>query len=156
MPPLRLGRVPSGVGTADLFVTIEDDNGPILRADLYADQSPFVQESAIIWAERGFVGFGNSVYVIDPETRVGSTISLDSYFADFYWAKEYLLVATGRSLMRFSSVGDLLWKTSGLGLNGVYVTNVDGSVVKGEGEWNPPNGAKPFIVLLDSGKQVLD
>jgi hypothetical protein len=25
MPPLRLGKVPSGLGTADLFVTISDD-----------------------------------------------------------------------------------------------------------------------------------
>src|SRR6266567_5371018 len=41
MPPLRLEKVPSGLGTADLFVTIEDDDAPIVRVDLYADQSPF-------------------------------------------------------------------------------------------------------------------
>jgi len=28
MPPLRLGNVPSGLGTAGLFVTIEDDDAP--------------------------------------------------------------------------------------------------------------------------------
>jgi hypothetical protein len=26
MPPVRLGKVPSGLGTADLFVTISDDD----------------------------------------------------------------------------------------------------------------------------------
>ena len=134
MPPLRLGRVPSGVGTADLFVTIEDDNGPIL-VPIYTRTNRLSSKKAQSSGARGdLLVLETRSDVIDPETHVGSTISLDSYFADFYWAKEYLLVATGRSLMRFSSVGDLLWKASGLGLDGVYVTNVDGSVIKGEGE----------------------
>jgi hypothetical protein len=83
MPPLRLGEVPAGIGTADLFVTIEDDNTPILRVDLYADQSPFVKQDSMIWGERGFVGFGNSIYVIDPHAQTDSVIRLGSYFADF-------------------------------------------------------------------------
>ena len=79
MPPVRLGRIPTGLGTADLFVTIEDENGPILRADLYADQSPFVNRDALIWGERGFVGFGNSVYVIDPKTPFSSVATLQTF-----------------------------------------------------------------------------
>jgi hypothetical protein len=101
LPPVRLGKVPSGLGTADLFVTIEDDDGPILRADLYVGQSPFLKQEAKIWGDRGFVGFGNSVYVIDPKTQSGSVIHLGSYFADFYPTTEYLLVASGCGVMRF-------------------------------------------------------
>ena len=33
MQPIRLGKVPSGVGTADLYVTISDDDRPLLRVD---------------------------------------------------------------------------------------------------------------------------
>jgi hypothetical protein len=136
MPPLRLGKVPSGLGTADLFVTIEDDDTPILRVDLYADQSPFVNEDAVIWGERGFVGFGNSVYIIDPKTQSGSALRLGSYFADFYATKEYLLVASGCGLLRFSPIGEILWNTSGLALDGVIVKGVSEHRVTGEGEWD--------------------
>ena len=156
LPPLRLGKVPPGAGTTDLFITIEDDRGPVLRVDLYADQAPFVREEAIVWGERGFVGFGNSVYVIDPKAQAGSTIRLDSYFAGFYWAQEYLLAATGCSLMRLSPVGDVLWKAPDLGLDGVYVKKVDRGLVRGEGEWDPPGGLKPFVLRLESGKRIHD
>lgn len=42
-PPLRLGKFPSGLGTADLFVTIAADDRPVLRVDLYAGEicAPF-------------------------------------------------------------------------------------------------------------------
>jgi hypothetical protein len=156
MPPLRLGKVPSGLGTADLFVTIEDDDAPIVRVDLYADQSPFVKQDAMIWGERGFVGFGNSVYIIDPKARSGSVIRLGSYFAGFYATKECLLVASGCDLLRFSPAGEVLWKTSGLALDGVIVKRIDEDRVTGEGEWEPPDGWKPFVLRLDSGTLVLD
>jgi len=156
MPPLRLGKVPSGVGTADLFVTLEDDDAPILRVDLYADQSPFVKQEAMIWGERGFVGFGNSVYIIDPKTQSGSALRLGSYFANFYATKEYFLVASGCGLLRFSPVGEVLWKTSGLALDGVVVKHVNEDRVTGEGEWDPPSGCKPFVLRLDSGERIVD
>jgi hypothetical protein len=95
MPPLRLGKVPSGLGTADLCVTIEDDDASLLRVDLYGDQSPFAKQDVMIWGERGFVGFGNSVYIIDPKTQSGSALRLGSYFAGFYTteSRPFLAVA---------------------------------------------------------------
>jgi len=156
MPPLRLGNVPSGLGTADLFITIEDDDGPILRVDLHADQSPFVNQDAIIWGERAFVGFGNSVYIIDPMTKSGSTFRLGTYFASFYPTKDYLLVVSGRGLLRFSPLGEVLWKNSGLALDGVIVQGVNDGRITGEGEWNPTSGSKPFVLRLDSGERLVD
>jgi len=155
MPPLRLGNVPSGLGTAGLFVTIEDDDAPILRVDLYADQSPFVKQDAMIWGERAFVGYGNSIYIIDPLRKSGSTFRLGSYFANFYATKDYFLVASDRGLLRFSPVGEVLWKTSSLALDGVIVRCVDEGRITGEGEWNPPSGSKPFVLRLDSGETIV-
>src|ERR1700724_4169256 len=78
MPPLRLGSVPSGVGTADLFVTISDDDRALLRVDLYGDSSEenFTFQDALVWHDQVFVGFGNSIYVIDPKQQSASEISL--------------------------------------------------------------------------------
>jgi hypothetical protein len=155
MPPLRLGNVPSGVGTADLFVTIEEDDAPILRVDLYADQSLFAKQDAMIWGERAFVGFANSVYIIDPKNHSGLALRLGSYFGGFCATNEYLLVASACGLLRFSAIGEVLWKTSGLALDGVIVKRVDENRVIGEGEWDPPSGVKPFVLRLDSGERVV-
>ena len=78
MPPLRLGSVPSGLKTADLFVTISDDDRALLRVDLYGDSSEesFTFQDALVWHDHVFVGFGNSIYVIDPKQQSASEISL--------------------------------------------------------------------------------
>jgi hypothetical protein len=155
MPRICLGTLPSGLGTADLYVTISDDDRPVLRVDLYAGQwrTPF--KDAIAWEQRVFVGYGDAVYVIDPQTRSSSTITLGSYFAAFYVARDHLLVASGGGLLRLSSNGEVMWRVPGLGLDGVLVSVVENSLVKGSGEWwDPPGGWRPFVLRLDSGELV--
>jgi hypothetical protein len=55
-----------------------------------------------------------------------------------------------------SPVGEVLWKTSRLGLDGVIVKGVTEDLVSGDGEWDPTSGWKPFVVRLDSGEIVED
>jgi hypothetical protein len=159
MPPLRLGRVPSGSGTADLFVTISDDDRPLLRVDLYGDSSSetFPFQDALAWREQVFVGFGHRVYVIDPKKQSGSEILLGTnsgYFGAFYASQDYLLVASGECLLRISPEGKVLWRVPDLGLDGVEVTSVEDGRIQGQGEWDPPGGRKPFALRLDSGELI--
>jgi hypothetical protein len=99
-----------------------------------------------------FVGYGEAIYVIDPELWSGSISPLNSYFAAFYSASEYLLVASGKGLLRLSPEGEVIWRSPNLALDGVIVTGVDDTLVKGEGEWDPPGGCKSFMLRLDSGE----
>jgi hypothetical protein len=159
MRPLRLGRVPSGLGTADLFVTISDDDRPRLRVDLYGDSSSetFTFQDALVWREHVFVGFGHRVYVIDPMKQSGSEILLGTdcgYFGAFYARQDYLLVASGECLLRLSPDGKVLWRALHLGLDGVEVTSVEDGKIQGQGEWDPPGGWKPFNLRLDSGELI--
>jgi hypothetical protein len=159
MEPLRLGGVRPGA--ADLFVTISDDAGPFLRVDIYRspEQEAFVFQDVIIWNERVFVGFGERVYVIDPVKRIGSHIILSGfagYFGGFYTASEYLLVASGDSLRRLAPDGRVLWAAPHLGLDGVIVDSVENGIIRGQGEWDPPGGWKPFAMQLDSGQIIAD
>jgi hypothetical protein len=155
MPPLRLGKLPSGLGTADLFIMITDDDRPVLRVDLYAGESPAPFKDAIAWGQRVFVGYGNAVYVIDPQRQSSSMIILGSYFAAFCAAKECLLIASGEGLLRLSPRGEVMWRASELGIDGVLVKVIENSLVKGEGEWDPPGGWRPFVLRLDSGELVV-
>lgn len=79
---------------------------------------------------------------------------LGSYFAAFYTGKDYLLVASGEELLRLSPQGEVMWRASELGVDGVIVTGVEEDLVSGEGEFDPPGRWRPFVVRLDSGKSV--
>lgn len=158
MPPLRLGRIPAGQGTAHLFVTISDDDRALLRVDLYpAFDDSFTFHDAVVWYDRVFVGFGHRVYVIDPNKQSASEIYLGpdlGYFSQFYSSNEYLLVASGESLLRLAPDGAILWQTANLGIDGVVVNSVEKGVILGDGEWDPPGGWKPFALQLDSGALI--
>ena len=158
MQPVRLGKVESGLGTADLFVTICDGELPLLRVDLYADSSSesAVFQDAIAWHDHVFVGFGHTVCVIDPKARLGFVVRLESYFAAFYSGEDYLLVASADALLRMTAHGKVLWKTPNLGLDGVTISRVGNGCVEGQGEWEPPGGWRSFKLQLESGKLVAD
>jgi hypothetical protein len=147
-----------GLGTADLFVTICDGELPLLRVDLYADSSSesAVFQDAIAWRDHVFVGFGHTVYVIDPKARLGFVVRLESDFAAFYSGEDYLLVASADALLRMTADGKVLWKTPNLGLDGVTINRVGNGYVDGQGEWDPPGGWRPFKLQLESGKLVAE
>jgi len=153
MPPLRLGKIPAGLGTADLFVTISDDDRALLRVDLYGDASReiYCPPDALVWSDRVFVGFGYRVYVIDPRNQSASEIYLGREFLHFYANQAYLLVASAESLLRLAPNGTILWQTSNLAIDGVVVNTVENGLIQGEAEWDPPSGWRPFTVRLDSG-----
>jgi hypothetical protein len=57
MEPVRLGKVPRGLGTPDRFVAVESDQGALLRIDLYAcTDECFAFEEVCLWC--GFVVIG--------------------------------------------------------------------------------------------------
>lgn len=157
MHPLPVGA--SRPGTADLFVTITDDARPLLRVDIYRYPRPecFAFQEAIVRSNHVFVGYGESVYIIDPVMRIASQIFLTgiaSYFEAFYAGPDYLLAASGDSLLRLTHDGRLLWAAHGLGLDGVVVEAVENGVIRGQGEWDPPGGWRPFELRLESGQHI--
>ena len=155
MQPLLLGKIPSGRGTADVFVTIAGNDGPLMRVDLYREPgSPCFQQDALAWGECIFVGFGEAVFVIDPRRKAGSRVELESYFDRFYSTPDYLLVTSGVGISRLSPTGEVLWSSQRLALDGVIVSSVNDGIIFGDGEWDPPSSWRPFRVLLDSGALV--
>lgn len=51
MEPVRLGRIQVNEDTADRFVVVESDNGPLLRADLYKSSDEcFAFEAVCLWS----------------------------------------------------------------------------------------------------------
>jgi hypothetical protein len=154
MEPLRLGCVPSGLGTPDRYLTIELAGCPLVRCDLYGWRSveSHTFEEVQAWSGLVVVGFGHRLYVIEPVVRKASSFNLGSYFGHLYPAGDYLLVASAERLFRLESGGTVVWRSPEVGIDGVVVHQVLNGVIHGEGEWDPPGGWKPFRLRLDTGQ----
>jgi hypothetical protein len=155
MEPVRLGQVPTGLGTADRFVTVESEQGPALRVDLYSSTDEcFAFEEVRLWSGFVAIGWGGHLYLVNLQTRQALVLDLDNYFGCMYPAEGCLLAASSERLFCIAPDGSLLWQSGSLGIDGVTVDCVQNGVVQGQGEWDPPGGWRPFSISLLTGQLV--
>lgn len=153
--PVRLGEVPSALGTPDRYLTVEDDDGLRLRVDIYGsvDECQAFEECQV-WSGFVILGRGEHLYLVEPREPKTAVIELGSYFGHMYPGDGYLLVASAERLIRVQPDGAVLWASGRLGIDGVVVDEVTGGIVKGGGEWDPPGGWCPFRLSLETGRPV--
>lgn len=148
-PIVRVGDVPSHLPTPDVYVTVPDDDQPLLRVDVYA-KVPFSFREVIVWEGWIVIGFGYDLHLVRPEGGSTKSVSLGFYFQHLYPTGDRLLVASGENVFCLSSDGGIAW-VKDVGLDGVIIDRVEDDVVCGQGEWDPPGGWKPFQVSLTTG-----
>ncbi len=146
VPPVGIG--PSAA--ADRFLTVSE---PRIRVDLSRSNDEFYQfEAAFLWSKYLVIGWGSSCYLVELASRSVKQIPLGAYFGYLYPAKGYLLIASGERLIRVNPRGKEVWRSDILGLDGVMVHEVLDNIIRGEGEWDPPNGWRSFRVCLVTGR----
>ena len=152
LEPVRVGRVPAGRGTPDRYVIVTRDDSPVLRLDVYSyGPDCFAFEDAVIWRDNLVVGFGSHVHAVSIVDRSTASIALESYFGHLYPTIDHLLIASGERLFRMQPDRTILWKSDLLGVDGVVVHDPGFPIIRGEGEWDPPGGWKPFGVRAADG-----
>lgn len=150
--PVRVGGVPAGLGTPDLYVTVTKDEEPLLRADVYSfGPDCFTFEEAIIWRDNLIVGLGSYVHAISLADRSTKTIDLGYYFGHLYPTDEYLLIASGNRLFRLEPDRSVRWTSEILGADGVLVHESGPPVIRGEADDDPPGGWRPFAISAATG-----
>lgn len=154
MEPVRVGAVPLGRGTPDLFVTVSRDGQPLLRIDVHAEcfTGPFCE--AIVWKSFAVIGWNDVVHFIDVDSRLTRSIRCECYFGSFRPLDETLLIADAARIVCVDDRAQQLWKSERVGVDGVVIDRIVDGLVLGEGEWDPPGGWRPFRLLLASGQQV--
>jgi hypothetical protein len=152
--PLRVGRIPAGLGTPNAYVLIENDGAPFIRVGVYGDEDCYAFEVAIVWREFVVIGFGSRVHLVNYKNQETITFELDSYFGHFYPGADWLIIASGYRLLLIEPTGRVAWKTETLGLDGVIVDSIESSFIHGHGEWEPLGGWRPFQVRLDTGEKI--
>lgn len=152
LAPVQVGDVPSTPRPPDRYVTLAGRQGALLRVDVYAFRpDSFVFDQAVVWRDLLVVGYGSHVHAISISSRTVVSVALDSYFGHLYPTEGYLLIASGEELLRMEPDGAILWRASGLALDGIVVHDPGPPVVMGECEWDPPGGWKPFAILAADG-----
>ena len=154
LTPIRVGKVPSGLGTPDNYVVVQTNDEAILRIDVYgyAGEESFLFEKVIIWNEQVIIGFGHRVYFISLYGGMTKTINLGSHFYDFYVLPNgSLLIASGERLFCIGSNGNTNWSSVRLGF-AIEIRNITDDFIYGQGELALGDEWHPFKVRIDSGK----
>ena len=155
LSPVRAGRVPDRLRTPDRYVMAARDGRPLLRVDVYSyGPDCFTFEEVIVWRDLVIIGFGSHVHAISLVDRSVVTVELESYFGHLYPTLDFVLLASGERLFRMEPDRSLSWKSAHLGKEGVVVREVGPDIIRGDGEWDPPGGWKPFEVSVTDGELV--
>src|SRR5215469_1766722 len=107
MEPVRVGPVPAGKPTPDVFVIAEENGKPVLRVDVYLDhaseQSAFAE--SIAWKHWIVIGIGHHLHLAPLTANNPSTFDLNGYFGHLYPLDLCLLVASGQRLFCVTTDG---------------------------------------------------
>ncbi|MEM6995165.1 MAG: hypothetical protein AAF721_31930 [Myxococcota bacterium] len=150
-----VGDVPPHRPTPSAYGLLSRAGEPSLRIDVYcgADELVAFKETAL-WSDHAVIGLGHRVYFVSVDGSRARGNDLGSYFGHLYPAPGSLLVASAERVHRFNDSGRLVWKSEPVGLDGVLVHDAGPPIIRGEGEWDPPGGWRPFALAADTGTLV--
>lgn len=75
LEPIRLGQIPSGLGTPDFYVTVSEQGVPLARVDVYARGEEFVAfQEVVAWQRTVVIALGSHVHVLSLIDRRMATV----------------------------------------------------------------------------------
>lgn len=108
-------------------------------------------------------GYGEYVHFFNIGKERLKSLKLDGYFGHLYLAHdlEYerkdigILVASAGYLHRFTPMGDEVWKSTCLGIDGIIVLRIEYPNIVASGEWDPPGGWVNVKIDLETGANAI-
>ena len=150
LPPVRLGS-----GAVCEHLLVEEAGMPAYRLELCREgYETWHRTEAIWWDHCIVVGFAERVYFVRPGEMRGLCLPLPDYFGSLHPNEDWLLIASATAILRVDRHGSVLWRSEGLGVDGVVIREIANGVVLGDGEWDPPDGWIPFAISLSDGSRV--
>jgi hypothetical protein len=144
MDPVRIGPVPPGLPTPAAFVTVEENDSPLLRIDLFpqAEATAYAFREALVWRDFVVIGFGSQLHLISPSTRTVETLGLTDYFGNLYPLPDCLLVADAKFLRRVNTNGSVAWLSRLTSMGPLFLTCI------------PPPGSCTTRLSLSASAEV--
>jgi hypothetical protein len=153
MEAVKIGSISSR--TPDTYVTVMDENRPVLRVDVYGNSDEtFCFSESTVWKGWVIIGFGHRLYFVSLSDQKTLTFYLESYFRELYITRDLLFVASASQVFCINPEGTLLWSSNILGIDGVVITKIGIESIIGKGEWDPPGGWQPFKINIKNGVMI--
>jgi hypothetical protein len=151
-PRVIAGR---GTGPAEIFVLVDASDRRICIAIHPDGPQAYPFRDAVIWKELVVIGFGSALYVIDLKGLQSRVHDFSGYLASLLSTDAYCLAASDEGVLRLSEDGTALWHQRGLAADGILIQDVNDKVIRGEGQWDPPDGDwVAFRLDLETGRPL--
>jgi hypothetical protein len=143
-------------------VSVATDSGLMARVDILASAGESCFRSLRSIDSNIYIGFGRFVFVVDFSRSLVRRYPLGGYFGHLYDSNDLghlddhisVLASSASEVLAFDRTGDLIWKQSDLGIDGVVLHCASAGRIDGEGEWDPPGGWQPFSLRSDIGSII--
>ncbi len=110
---------------------------------------------AVIWKELVVIGFGSALYVVGLKDLRPHVHDFPGYFGSLVSTNAFCLVASDEGVLRLAADGTALWHQRALAADGILIQDVIEGVIRGEGQWDPPDGDwVAFRLDLETGRPV--
>lgn len=142
-----------GLQTEYLVLCDEYDFKTVFEIKYEYHCSPFKQAEKI--DSILLIGHEEYFYLIDLKLNsILCLIKMAGYFGYIYIDSDLIYVADSCDLYCVDKIGQINWKTSNLGIDGVIINHFDADKIVGEGEFDPPGGWINFILDKETGKLI--
>ncbi len=144
-----------GTGPAETFVLLGDGDRRIC-IEIHPDgpQACAFRE-AVIWKDMAVIGLGSALYVVGLKDLHPRVHDFAGYFGSLVSTDAYCLAASDEGVLRLSEDGTALWYQRDLAADGVLISEVSDGFIRGEGQWDPPDGEwSPFRLDFATGRVV--
>lgn len=136
--------------------------GPLLRIDIDMGGSHSCFQATVCSNGLVAIGYGDSLFVVNPTAGTSATIPCNGYFGHLYTPGDFsgepqpfsFLCSSATDLISISPSGEVSWIAKDIALDGIVVTDVDTDTISGNAEWDPPGGWRPFKLWKATGESV--
>ena len=145
--------VGDGVGPAEMYALVSAGQRQICIDIRPHGPQAYPFRDAMLWKDLAVIGYGSALYVVRLEDLHHRAHRFAGYFGSLNCSDDFCLAAGDDGILRLSEDGTALWFQRGLAADGIRIMEVSDGVIRGQGQWDPPDGAwTPFRLELATGR----
>ncbi|MCS3797847.1 hypothetical protein [Niastella sp. OAS944] len=101
------------------------------------------------------IGHQGHFYLYDLlENASVLVLQVDGYFGHLYFNENLFYVTGSGSIYCIDERGNLIWKNSSLGVDGILIERFNENRIYGNGECDPPGGWQDFVLDNATGEPI--
>ncbi len=143
-----------GSGPCTSYIDVRENGAYVGTVQVRHDYAGAPFRSIVAFGSWLAIGLSEVVVLVHHRFTEGRIFDVEGYFGSFYELADKLLVCSASQIIALNLAGQELWRTEGLGLDGVIIHQHDATSISGDGEMDPPGGWLPFMLDHRTGRRL--